>query len=148
MGCPKTESGIKKAANGNSETPVAADTRPEGVVGYYRLEDPDQYGAKSMKDVPIGQIRYLGIEKGRWMLRDMMVGFGGTWVATKSGALLTTTDGPSGPVKDEEPLEVVRTDNGLSLLMSKDKAPDLAFTYVAETAPSDFGYDEFFAKKK
>ncbi|KAA0235712.1 MAG: hypothetical protein EDM74_12045 [Armatimonadetes bacterium] len=148
VGCPNAGSGTKKTPDESAGTQSTDLQRPTGVTGYYRLDDPAQYGAKSMKEVPVGQIRFLGIEKGRWMLRDMMVGFGGTWVETASGAKLTVTEGPSGPVNEKETLEVVRTQSGLTLRMPKGSTPDLVFTFVEEIAPPEFGYDEFLGPKK
>lgn len=80
------------------------------------------------------------------MMRDMMTGFGGTWVATEKGALLTVTEGPTGPTKDRTKLEVVRTAAGLWMRFPNQKQV-LTFTYVAPTPPADFGMDEFLGKK-
>lgn len=141
VGCPHVESGGK---NGLKDFPWPARTtdRPEAVVGFYKLDDPAQYGAKTMQVVPVGQVRYLGIDEERWLLRDMMVGFSGTWAKTPSGAILKTKMGPSGPVKAQEAIEVIRTETGLTLRTLKGTSPDQTFTFVDKHVPADFGLDQ------
>ncbi len=100
VGCPRAEAPQpprQPAAQNQPEPPEPA--RPDGVVGYYTLDDARFYGVSDMKNVPPGQVMHLGIEKGRWMMRDMLSALGGTCAETKSGAILTVTVSPSGPNK-------------------------------------------------
>jgi hypothetical protein len=144
-GCPAAEeTSVRTEPARDSQ----AHRGPAGILGYYVLDDPAAYMAKSMADVPPGQVRHLGIERGRWMLRDMLVGFGGSWIQTPTGAKLTITEGPSGPLKGNESLEAVRTETGLILRAPQPNGEDMVFTYVGESLPKDFGMDDFLGPKK
>ena len=65
VGCPRAEAPQpprQPAAQNHLEPPEPA--RPNGVVGYYVLDDARFYGVSDMKNVPPGQVMHLGIEKG------------------------------------------------------------------------------------
>ena len=134
------------AANGQAEPQKPK--RSDGVVGYYILDDAAFYGATAMNGAPPGQVMYLGIEKGRWMMRNMLTGYGGTWAKDKGGATLTVNEGPTGKTNGKEKLTATRTDSGvtLSLKVSTDRA--MLFTYLGSAAPKDFGYYEFLGPTK
>ena len=129
VGCPKAES----TANSTRE-------RPKGLVGYYRLNVP--------ANTPVGAVMHLGIEDDRWMMRDMMIGYGGTWKMQDGKGILTVTQGPTGKASGTEQMTVTWTEQGLEL--SHPKSPDMKqiFTYVEREAPKEFGYDEFLGPKK
>lgn len=143
VGCPGTEA--PKASPPAAQNKQA---RPGGVVGYYINDDPAAYGAKDIKLVPPGQVMHLGIEDGRWMMRNMLTGYGGTWVETKGVVTLTVTDGPTGKTGGKERIIVTRTVGGVTLSLGGSKDPPMRFTYVGPSAPKDFGFDEFLGPKK
>jgi hypothetical protein len=146
-GCFMGGQRAKETPETNAPAPVAQESRPAGVVGYYKLDDPAHYGAKSMNEVPIGQIQYLGIEKERWMLRDMMSAFGGPTTITPDGAMLTVKEGPSGPRKGNDFYKVKRSEKGLVLSMPGESVA-LNFTYVGQSPPVNFDYDKFLGPAK
>lgn len=117
--------------------------RPEGLVGYYVLDDPAVYGATAMSAAPPGQVMYLGIEDRRWMMRNMLTAYGGSWVKANGGATLTVNVGPTGPTNGSEKIVARRTDRGVELLPPGSTSPAMRFTYVGRAAPKGFGYDEF-----
>lgn len=117
--------------------------RPEGIIGYYVNDDPSLYGAKDMKEVPPGQVRYLYIDKSRWMLRDMMTAFGGTWTKKGAGASLKITEAPNGKSDGKDGFDAARTEKGIELTNPKDSSAVIRFSYLAKDAPSDFGMDDF-----
>lgn len=121
---------------------------PDGIEGFYRLDDPAQYGAAKMSEVPPGQVRHLAIEKGRWMMRDMMSGIGDAWTPTATGGKLEITEGPAGPIDSGAALTATRTKGGLCLEAPDASVPPMSFTYVESEAPKDFGMDEFLGPKK
>ena len=137
-----TESAARKQAE------PKAPTRPECVVGYYALDDPARYMAKQMKDVPSGQVMHLGIEKGRWMMRDMLIGYGGTWVVDKGGAILTVNEGPTGKTSGKEVFKATRTATGIMLSDEGSSGLGLSFTYLGPSAPKEFGYAEFLGPSR
>jgi hypothetical protein len=142
VGCPGTEA--PKASPPATQNKQA---RPDGVVGYYINDDPAAYGAKDIKLVPPGQVMHLGIEDGRWMMRNMLTGYGGTWVETKGVATLTVMMGPTGKTSGKEMFSATRTDVGVTLSLGG-MNPPMRFTYVGPSAPKGFGYDEVLGPKK
>ena len=148
LGCPSAQA-PKPVSNKQSEpAPPDKPKRPDGLVGFYVQDDPAAYGAKDMKSVPPGRVMYLGIEKGRWMMRDMMTAYGGTWTEVKGDAILTVTEGPTGKANGKETITVKRTENGITLAPNGSPAPAMRFAYVGMVAPKEFGYDEFLNPKK
>lgn len=110
------------------------------MVGYYVHDDPAFFRVKDMKEVAPKRIMHLGIEPGRWMMRNGNTAYGGTWVYTKDGATLTVTAGPNG-----QSTTAKRTPKGIELQASKD-GPIMKLSYVGPKAPKDFGYDKFLGK--
>jgi len=110
--------------------------RSHGVVGYYVSNDMKGW--------------HLGIEDGRWMMRDMLSGFGGTWIKGKDNenATFTINEGPSGKRKGNEKLTATRTASGITLSLAGTNSPPMKFKFVAPSAPKEFGYDEFLGPKK
>ena len=50
--------------------------------------------------LPPGQVTWLELKKdGKWVMRDMMVGFEGTWRYANGNILLTFIEGPAGKLK-------------------------------------------------
>lgn len=148
-GCPRAEQAKlpERAAATATSAPKNA-TRPASVVGFYIHDDPAFYGAKDMGLVPPGQIMYLGIEEGRWMMRNMLTGYGGPWKVAAGGAILTVTEGPTGKANGKEKLTATRTEQGVTLSLTGSNQRVMRFTYLALAAPQDFGYDEFLGPKK
>ncbi|MEQ1932624.1 MAG: hypothetical protein ABL962_01910 [Fimbriimonadaceae bacterium] len=151
MGCSSAET-PKTASKQAEAKPAAKFVRPAGVVGHYQLDDPAIYGQKSISLVPPGQIMHLVIEKGRWVMRDMMVGYSGTWVATKDGAMLTVTEGPTGETTRQR-IQVWRTEAGIKVLPAADGAIDIDYIpayykYVGPIPPKGFVYEEFVGLKQ
>jgi hypothetical protein len=149
VGCPRAETPNppeKPAANKQAEPQKPK--RPDGVVGYYVLDDPAHYMAQEMKGVPPGQVMHLGIEEGRWMMRDMLTGYGGTWAEDKGDATLTVNEGPTGKASGKERITATRTNSGVKLSLKGSTGHATRFTYVGLVAPKEFGYDEFLGPKK
>lgn len=101
-----------------------------------------------MSGVPPGQVMYLGIEEGRWMMRNMLSGYGGPWKNGTEGAILTVAEGPTGKTNRKEKLAATRTEQGVTLSLKGSNQRVMRFTYLAIAAPQDFGYDEFLGPKK
>lgn len=149
VGCPHVEQAKlpeNAAARATSQPKIAA--RPTSVVGFYIHDDPAFYGAKDMSGVPPGQIMYLGIEEGRWMMRNMLTGYGGPWKIGTGGAILRVAEGPTGKANGKEKLAATRTEQGVTLSLKGSNQRVMRFTYLAVAAPQDFGYDEFLGPKK
>lgn len=148
-GCPRAERPEPPEGSAASkQTEPQKSKRSDGVVGYYVLDDAAFYGATDMNAAPPGQVMHLGIERGRWMMRNMLIGYGGTWAEDKGGATLTVTEGPSGKADGKEKLAVTRTASGVTLSLKGTTDHAMRFTYVGPTAPKDFGYDEFLGPTK
>lgn len=113
---------------------------PNGVIGYYRLDLPES--------TPVGNVMHLGIEKDRWLMRDMMIGYGGTWTMQDGKAVLTVTEGPTGKANGSEKLSVEITEKGLDLSHPKNPSLKQVFIHVQSQAPDGFGYDEFLGARK
>lgn len=149
VGCPRAEQAkLPEKAAAPAASPPQNATRPSSAVGFYIHDDPAFYGAKDMSAVPPGQVMYLGIEEGRWMMRNMLTGYGGPWKAASGGAILTVTEGPTGKANGKEKLTATRTEQGVTLSLKGSNQRVMRFTYRALAAPQDFGYDEFLGPKK
>ena len=143
-GCPQSQ----PEAAPTEQTKIKQPTRPEGLIGFYVNDDPSLYGEKDMKDVPPGQVRHLFIDKDRWMLRDMMTAFGGTWSKSGTGATLKITEAPNGKADGKDSFVAKRTEKGIELTNPKDSSAVIRFTYLTKDAPADFGMDEFLGPAK
>lgn len=122
--------------------------RPTGLDGYYVLDDPGYYGKAKLADVPIGQVFYLGVRKGKWLMANMLSGYGGTYKALKTGFEFLATEGPSGKIKSVQKLRVERTKKGLATLGPTPGSPLLKFSFKSAAIPSSFKIEEFLAPRR
>ncbi len=124
--------------------------RTETIEGYYVLDDPAFYGAMSMADVPRGQVFHLAARDGRWMMINMMSGWGGTYLETESGAVFTTTEGPAGATDKKEETTVTTTSKGITLAMPDGKGGGMSIelAWESDAIPEEFDFDSFLGKKK
>ena len=82
------------------------------------------------------------------MMRDMMIGYGGTWTMQGGRAVLTVTEGPTGKADGSEEISVKITEKGLDLSHPKNPSMKQVFVHVQSDAPLGFGYDEFVGTRK
>lgn len=91
---------------------------------------------------------HLGVEKSRWMMRNMLTAYGGKWEEQGSKATFTVSEGPTGKADGKESFIGTRTAKGVDLLLPAAPNRTLHFSYVGDKAPSEFGYDEFLGEAK
>lgn len=153
VGCPRHEetpnaTAKPDSAKSNENTGAASpQPRTETIEGYYVLDDPAFYLAKSMAEVPPGRVMHLAAKDGRWMMMDMLIGYGGTYEETESGAIFTSVMGPAGPTKAEE-LTVTTTSKGITLAGPPGLGMAIEFTWKSDSIPKEFDFDEFLGKRK
>ncbi len=153
-GCPGQEDSPNNTAPEPDATKTKESTsaakpgpRTELIEGYYVLDDPAFYLAKSMSEVPPGRVMHLAAKDGRWMMMDMLIGYGGTYEETESGAIFTSVMGPAGPTKAEE-LTVTTTSKGITLAAPPGGGMSLEFSWQRDAIPKEFDFDAFLGKRK
>lgn len=112
-------------------------------MGYYIHDDPTFYGVTDIKDAPF---MHLGIEGKRWMMVNMLTGYGGTWTESGGVGTLTVNMGPTGKAKGNEKITAKRTERGVELAIAGKSDRAMHFTYVSPNTPNGFDYDEFLGK--
>jgi len=89
---------------------LALQTGPVGKppVGIYRVEWCDKNGKNlSPSNLPVGQKRWMEVHPNkRWILRDFLSGFEGTWKKSKTGFDLLALVGPAGKLKKPETMKL------------------------------------------
>ena len=140
LGCPGDEPAPgDRGTNRVSEEPENKDpAKSRSIEGWYILDHAAFYGQVFMKDVPPGQVLNMAVKDGRWMMANMLSGWGGTYEETRDGAVFTCVMGPAGPTDPEE-IKVVKTAAGLVLnargAMGANSA-ELRYTYKGADIPS------------
>jgi hypothetical protein len=147
-GCPGDAPRVRTDP-AKKQAPKAQPER-EGIEGWYVLDHAAFYGAVIMKDVPPGQVVNMAVRDGRWMMANMLSGWGGTYRETKDGVVFTSVMGPAGPTEPEE-IKVAKTDRGLVLNAGeklRGVSTELRFTYQGPDLPRGFDLDTFLGPKK
>lgn len=118
-------------------TTSAPSTRPDDVVGYYVMDDPKSFGLPPSEVIPSGAVMHLATDKDRWMMANMLSGWGGPWKRTTGGAMLTTVMGPGGPVEKGRDNQTIakRTSIGITLQAGKDMSKYPKFRFVSQDIP-------------